>query len=60
MLNWFEMVKSFYPRFWNEKMVGDAVVCKKITAEQYKEITGLDYVDPTAVPESVPEETEVK
>lgn len=43
MLDWFDMIKSFYPRFWNEKMVGDAVVCGKITPEQYFEITGIEY-----------------
>ncbi|EGQ21301.1 hypothetical protein HMPREF9372_3338 [Sporosarcina newyorkensis 2681] len=42
-MDWFNTIKRFYPRFWDEKMVGDAVVCEKITADQYKEITGLTY-----------------
>ena len=42
--NWFEQIKKYYDAgLWTEKMVGNAVVKKKITAEQYKEITGEDY-----------------
>lgn len=41
----FEKIKTYYDKkFWTKKMVGDAVKMKKITAEQYKEITGEDYV----------------
>lgn len=43
MLNWFNMIRSFFPRFWNENMVGDAVRCEKITTAEYKEITGSEY-----------------
>lgn len=42
-MDWYSNIKRFYPKYWNEKMVGDAVVAEKITVEQYKEITGLDY-----------------
>lgn len=44
MANWFEKIKKYYDAgLWTEKMVGNAVVKKKITVEQYKEITGEDY-----------------
>jgi uncharacterized XkdX family phage protein len=40
----FENIKRNYDRgLWNAKMVAMAVVKNVITAEQYKEITGLDY-----------------
>ena len=40
----FENIKRNYDRgLWNAKMVAMAVVKGVITAEQYKEITGLDY-----------------
>lgn len=45
-MNWFETINLFYPNYWNKKMVGDAVKCKKITAEEYKKITGDDYAAP--------------
>lgn len=38
------MIKDFYPKYWNAKKVGDAVIYGKITPEQYKEITGDEYV----------------
>ena len=42
---WYERIKRFYEQgYWTRKMVGDAVVAKKITVEQYKTITGEDYV----------------
>lgn len=41
----FKTIKSFYSmKLWTKKMVGDAVKCSHITSEQYKEITGEDYV----------------
>ncbi len=44
MANWFDRIKKYYDAgLWTEKMVGNAVVKKKITVEQYKEITGEDY-----------------
>ena len=40
-MNWFEKIKKYYDAsLWTGKMVGNAVAKKKITAEQYKEITG--------------------
>lgn len=44
MANWFDRIKKYYDAgLCTKKMVGNAVVKKKITAEQYKEITGEDY-----------------
>lgn len=44
MANWFEKIKKYYGAgLWTEKMVGNAVVKGKITAEQYNQITGTDY-----------------
>lgn len=40
----YELVKGYYnDRLWNEKMVWNAVG-RWITAEEYKLITGKDYV----------------
>lgn len=44
-MNWFNMIKGFYPLFWNKKMVADAVVCGKITETQYEEIVGELYTE---------------
>lgn len=44
MVNWFDRIKKYYDAdLWSKKMVGNAVVKGKITAEQYKKITGEDY-----------------
>lgn len=41
----FEMIKRNYDRgLWNELMVKTAVVKGVIKAEQFKEITGQDYI----------------
>ena len=41
----FETIKMNYDRkLWNDQMVAIAVVKKVITPEQYKEITGKEYV----------------
>lgn len=50
----FEMVKKNYDRkLWNKEMVKIAVVKGVVTSEQYKEITGDDYVAPTTIPKSL-------
>ena len=37
-MNWFEKIKKYYDAsLWTGKMVGNAVVKKKITVEQYKD-----------------------
>lgn len=41
----FKTVKNFYDRgLWSKKRVHDAVVKSWITAEEYKEIIGEEYV----------------
>lgn len=41
----YEKIKSYFDRgLWTAGMVANGVVKGKITADQYKEITGLDYV----------------
>ncbi|MFJ7407055.1 MULTISPECIES: XkdX family protein [unclassified Lysinibacillus] len=42
-MDWLKMINGFYPKYWTKEMVGDAVVAGKLTAEQYKEITGDKY-----------------
>ncbi len=40
----YEKIKDYYDRgLWNKAMVRNAVVKNKITAGQYKTITGEDY-----------------
>lgn len=40
----FETIKDYYDRkLWTKQMVGMAVIKKKITPEQYQEITGAEY-----------------
>ncbi|NLZ90488.1 MAG: XkdX family protein [Clostridiales bacterium] len=41
---WYERIKRFYGAgLWTKEMVKDAVRCNKITAAEYKNITGEDY-----------------
>lgn len=45
MSDWYEKIKSYYDKgLWSKAMVKNAVVKGKITAEEYKLITGEDYV----------------
>ena len=60
-MDWFKLIKGYYPKYWDKKMVGDAVIYKKITEAQYKEITGEDYnpetpTEPDPEPETEPTE----
>lgn len=44
-MNWFEKVERYYKKgYYNNEKVGRFVKAKKITKEQYKEITGVDYI----------------
>lgn len=44
-MNWYEKIKSYYDRgLWTKEQVKKAVEMNKITQEQYKEITGEDYI----------------
>ena len=45
MSDWYEKIKSYYDKgLWSKTMVKNAAVKGKITAEEYKLITGEDYV----------------
>lgn len=45
----FNAIQSFYDmQLWTKDMVSEGVRCKAITAEQYKTITGSDYVAKTS------------
>ena len=45
MNKWYEQIKGWYEDgWWTNGMVKDAVVKEKITADEYKDITGEDYV----------------
>ncbi|MED4828127.1 XkdX family protein [Bacillus atrophaeus] len=49
-MDWYNSIKGWYERgYWTKEMVAEAVQYGKITPEQYKEITGEDYVAPTDV-----------
>ena len=40
----YEKIKEYYDKgLWNKTMVRNAVIKGKITASQYREITGEDY-----------------
>lgn len=49
----YEIVKKNYDKkLWNKQMVAIAVVKNVITSEQYKTITGEEYVQPQSIPKS--------
>ena len=39
-----EKIKKWYPKLWSLEMVRDAVEKGVITAAEYKEITGEEYI----------------
>jgi hypothetical protein len=39
-----ELALKYYPTYWSEERIRALVVAKKLTADDYKEITGTDYV----------------
>lgn len=51
MINWFKEVNYFYntkingERLWDINRVKDAVRLNKIKIEEFKKITGEDYID---------------
>ncbi|KIN34451.1 MULTISPECIES: XkdX family protein [Bacillus subtilis group] len=47
-MNWYEIIKDYYNDgngVWDEYRVKQAVIKGKITPEEYKEITGKDYIE---------------
>ena len=59
----FTLAKKYYPEYWGEDRLNNLVRLNKLTAEQYKEITGKDYgvedTEPEEVTEDVKEDTDV-
>lgn len=54
-MNWYATIKRFYDKgLWTKKMVGDGVFAGKITEEEYKQITGEDYLKPDVDPFNLP------
>lgn len=54
MIDWFSDIKYFYEKkLWTKKQVFD-VVGKRITPEQYKEITGDEYIEGSPPTETAP------
>lgn len=44
-MNWYDKIKNYYDKgLWTKEQVKVAVEKCKITKEEYKEITGEDYV----------------
>ena len=58
----FTLAKKYYPEYWGEDRLDNLVRLNKLTAEQYKEITGKEYgvedAEPEEVAEDVKEDTE--
>ena len=41
---WYQKIKGYYEKnLWNDEMVRNAVIKGKITQDEYKEITGIEY-----------------
>ena len=47
----FTLAKKYYPEYWGEDRLNNLVRLNKLTAEQYKEITGKEYGVEDAEPE---------
>ncbi|WP_038299171.1 XkdX family protein [Metaclostridioides mangenotii] len=43
-MDWYKLIKLFYPKNWDIERVKDAVELNNITLEEYKEITNEDYI----------------
>ncbi|HDR4393029.1 TPA: XkdX family protein [Bacillus cereus] len=46
MLDFYKIARMYYPEFYSKDDVGIFVKMKKITPEQYEQITGSPYVPP--------------
>ena len=51
----FTLAKKYYPEYWGEDRLNNLVRLNKLTAEQYKEITGKEYGVEDTEPEEDPE-----
>ena len=55
----FTFAKKYYPEYWGKDRLDNLVRLNKLTAEQYKEITGKEYgVEDTEPEEDVAEDPE--
>ena len=58
----FTLAKKYYPEYWGKDRLDNLVRLNKLTAEQYKEITGKEYgvedTEPEEVAEDVTEDPE--
>ena len=58
----FTLAKKYYPKYWGKDRLDNLVRLNKLTAEQYKEITGKEYgvedTEPEEVAEDVTEDPE--
>ena len=53
----FTLAKKYYPEYWGKDRLDNLVRLNKLTAEQYKEITGKEYgVEKTEPEEDVAED----
>ena len=52
----FALAKKYYPEYWGEDRLNNLVRLNKLTAEQYKEITGKEYGVEDTEPEEVAED----
>lgn len=44
-INWLEKLTDYYSKgYWTKSMIGDAVKKGKISEEEFKQITGEDYI----------------
>ena len=58
----FTLAKKYYPEYWGKDRLDNLVRLNKLTAEQYKEITGKEYgvedTEPEEVAEDITEDAE--
>lgn len=46
-MTWYKRIKGFYDKgYWTKSMVGEGVICNKITVEEYENITGEVFENP--------------
>ncbi|MFE0219211.1 XkdX family protein [Bacillus velezensis] len=56
-MDWYKSIKGWYNNgdgYWTKEQVKDAVEFGKITPEQYKEITGDEYIEGSPPTETAP------
>ena len=43
-LDAYALAQKYYPKYWDESRLANLTRLGKLTPEQYKELTGVDYV----------------